>query len=55
MNTPNDLRWLLFATVPTYGHFNFATPVARGIVWLFRRAADRHNLTTATAGGQTVP
>ena len=37
MNTPNDLRWLLFATVPVHGYINLATPIARGIVWLYRR------------------
>ena len=37
MNTPNDIRWLLFATVPVHGYINLATPVARGIVWLLRR------------------
>ena len=40
MNTPNDLRWLLFATVPTHGYINFSTPIARGIVHLCRRAVD---------------
>ena len=40
MNTPNDLRWLLFATVPVQGYINFATPIARGIGWLCRRAVD---------------
>ena len=37
MNAPNDLRWLLFATVPVNGYINVATPLARGIVWLGRR------------------
>ena len=40
MNTPNDLRWLLFATVPTHGYINFSTPIARGILHLCRREAD---------------
>jgi hypothetical protein len=39
MNTPNDIRWLLFATVPVHGYFNVADPKARGVVWLYRRAA----------------
>ena len=38
MNTPNDIRWLLFATVPVNGYINLATPISRGIVWLWRRA-----------------
>ena len=37
MNTPNDLRWLMFATVPVHGYINLATPISRGIVWLWRR------------------
>ena len=49
MNTPNDIRWLLFATVPVHGYINLATPVTRGIVWLFRRVAR-----WARAGAQTV-
>lgn len=41
MNTPNDLRWIMFATVPVHGYVNVnvATPIARGIVWMYRRAA----------------
>ena len=39
MNTSNDIRWLLFATVPVHGYINLATPISRGIVWLWRRAA----------------
>jgi hypothetical protein len=39
MNTPNDIRWLLFATVPVHGYINVATPISRGIIWLCRRAA----------------
>ncbi|MGH3473699.1 MAG: hypothetical protein ACRDOT_02165 [Aeromicrobium sp.] len=39
MNTPNDIRWLMFATVPVYGYINLATPISRVIVWLFRRAS----------------
>jgi hypothetical protein len=39
MNTPNDIRWLLFATVPFHGNINLATPIARGLIWLFRRIA----------------
>lgn len=39
MNTPTDLRAIMFATVPVYGYanFNIVTPVARGLVWLYRR------------------
>ena len=42
MNTPNDLRWIMFATVPVHGYanVNVVTPVARGIVWLYRRLVD---------------
>jgi hypothetical protein len=40
MNTPNDIRWLLFATVPVQGHINLATPITRGILWLCRRLAE---------------
>jgi hypothetical protein len=39
MNTPNDIRWLLFATVPVHGYINLATPISRGILWLVRRVA----------------
>ena len=41
MNTPNDLRWIMFATVPVHGYANVdvVTPMARGIVWLYRRAS----------------
>lgn len=39
MNTSNDFRWLLFATVPVHGYVNLATPISRGMVWLWRRAA----------------
>lgn len=39
MNTPNDIRWLLFATVPVHGYINLETPISRGIVWFLRRAA----------------
>ena len=39
MNTPNDIRWLLFATVPVHGYINVATPISRAIIWLCRRAA----------------
>jgi hypothetical protein len=49
MNTPNDIRWLLFATVPVHGYINLATPISRGILWLLRRAAR-----TARAGARTV-
>ncbi len=41
MNTPNDLRQILFATVPFNGYINVAPPIARGIVSLWRRAAAR--------------
>ena len=42
MNTPNDLRWIMFATVPVNGYANAdpVMPIARGIVWLCRRLAD---------------
>ena len=41
MNTPTDLRWILFATVPVNGYANAdpVMPIARGIVWLVRRLA----------------
>ena len=41
MNTPNDLRWIMFATVPVHGYanVNVVTPIAHGIVWLYRRLA----------------
>lgn len=38
MNAPNDIRWLLFATVPFHGYINLATPISRAITWLGRRA-----------------
>ena len=42
MNAPNDLRWIMFATVPVNGYANAdpVTPIARGIVWLCQRLAD---------------
>ena len=39
MNTPNDLRWIMFATVPVHGYVNVAPPIASGIISLWRRAA----------------
>ncbi len=39
MNAPNDIRWLMFATVPVHGYVDLATPLTRGIHWLWRRAA----------------
>ena len=43
MNTPNDLRWILFATVPVNGYANAdpVMPIARGIAWLYRWLVDR--------------
>ena len=42
MNTPNDLRFIMLATVPVHGYanVNVVTPVARSIVRLGRRLAD---------------
>jgi hypothetical protein len=39
MNTPTDLRWILFATVPVNGYANAdpVMPIARGVRWLYRR------------------
>lgn len=42
MNTPTDLQWIFFATVPVNGYAK-ADPVmtiARGIRWLYRRLVD---------------
>jgi hypothetical protein len=39
MNAPNDIRWLMFATVPVHGYVDLATPLTRAILWLWRRAA----------------
>lgn len=42
MNTPTDLQWILFATVPVNGYAK-ADPVmtiARGIRWLYRQLVD---------------
>ena len=58
MNTPSDIRWLMFATVPTHGYINLATPIGRGFVWLWRRAAQVGPGTqtwAATLGGATAP
>jgi hypothetical protein len=52
MNTSHDLRWILFATVPVHGYANVdvVTPIARGIVWLYRRlAADRRRMVRRAA------
>ena len=38
MNAPNDLRWIMFAPVPVHANVDVVTPMARGIVWLYRRA-----------------
>ena len=38
MNSSTDLYWLLHATVPVNGYVNGTTPLARGIVWLYRHA-----------------
>ena len=40
MNSPNDLRWLMFATVPVSGYVDLASPITRGILWLWRRATQ---------------
>ena len=40
MNTHNDLRVILFATVPVHGYVNVAPPITSGIVSLWRRLAD---------------
>ena len=37
MNTPTDLRWLLFATIPYHRYFDVAALIARGSVLLGRR------------------
>lgn len=58
MNTPNDIRFLLFATVPVSGYINLATPITRGILWLWRRAAQVSpgiRTWAATMGGATAP
>ena len=39
MNTHNDLRVILFATVPVHGYVNVAPPITSSIVSLWRRAA----------------
>lgn len=52
MNTPNDIRWLLFATVPTGGYINLATPISRGIIWLWRRVGGA---AVPSAGTVQVP
>jgi hypothetical protein len=58
MNSHLDLRWLLFATVPVNGYINSATPIARGIVWLWRRATRsgqrRHPEVTQSCGESPV-
>jgi hypothetical protein len=58
MNTPNDIRWLLFATVPVHGYINLATPISRGIVWLWRRVfgsrQHRHPEITEECGESLV-
>jgi hypothetical protein len=58
MNTPNDIRWLLFATVPVHGYINLATPISRGIIWLWRRAAQvgpGMRAWAASVGGAAAP
>ena len=58
MNTPNDIRWLMFATVPVSGYTNLATPITRGILWLWRRAAQVSpgmQTWAAPRGGAAVP
>ncbi len=56
MNAPNDLRWLIFATVPVHGYVDLATPLTRGILWLWRRAAGSVGANRKRlAGPQGVP
>lgn len=49
MNTPNDIRWLMFATVPVSGYINLATPITRGILWLWRHAIGYASTDTQRA------
>ncbi len=37
MNTPPDLRWVLFATIPYHRYFDVIALIARGNVLLVRR------------------
>lgn len=55
MNAPNDIRWLLFATVPVHGYINVSTPIARGIVWLWRRGADSRHASRTPSPIRTTP
>ena len=54
MNTPNDLQRIMFATVPVNGYANGdpVTPIARGIVWLYRRLADSWQRVIHRAAGK---
>lgn len=58
MNAPNDIRWLMFATVPVHGYIDLAAPITRGILWLWRRAAQVSpgiRTWAASMGGATAP
>jgi hypothetical protein len=59
MNTPNDLRWILFATVPVHGYasVDVARPIVRGIARLLGRisGSGQHGNPEITKEGGKSP